>query len=119
MLAESKAMGADGLWAMEENLLGDLEPKKKETSVWMEAASADFSRCFFQVRRAPDDENLPTFHPCGRRLLWHPRSSPPHAGDTAPGDFEPWLSGSDPAYNPDVDQAVQITRVSTKANSSK
>jgi hypothetical protein len=52
MLAESKAMGADGLWAVEEDLLGDLDPKKEETSVWMEAAYADFSRCFFQVQRA-------------------------------------------------------------------
>jgi putative SOS response-associated peptidase YedK len=31
--------------------------------------------------------------------------------------FEPWLSGSDPAIDPDIDDLVQITPVSPKMNS--
>jgi putative SOS response-associated peptidase YedK len=30
--------------------------------------------------------------------------------------FEPWLSGSDPAVDPDIDAAVQITAISPKMN---
>jgi hypothetical protein len=30
--------------------------------------------------------------------------------------FEPWLSGADPAVDPEIDAAVQITAVSPKMN---
>jgi hypothetical protein len=54
MLAERKAMEADGRWAAEKNAFGSLEPKNNETRGWMNTARADFSRCFFLVRGAEE-----------------------------------------------------------------
>ena len=49
LLAERKAMEADGRWAAEKRW-GDLEPKNAETRAWMEKAAVLFSRCLFLVR---------------------------------------------------------------------
>ncbi len=49
-LAERKAMEADGRWAAEKNVYGNLELRNPETRAWMELAEADFSRCLFLVR---------------------------------------------------------------------
>ena len=40
LLAERKAMEADGRWAAEKNF-GRLKPKNEETRAWMKAAQAD------------------------------------------------------------------------------
>ena len=45
MLAERKAMEADGRWSAEQDAFGDLIPNNDETLAWMDGASADFSRC--------------------------------------------------------------------------
>ena len=50
LLAERKAMEADGRWAAEKDWRGSLEPENAETRAWMEKAAADFSRCLFLVR---------------------------------------------------------------------
>jgi uncharacterized protein YjbI with pentapeptide repeats len=52
MLAERKALEANGSWAAEEIFPGILEPKNNETRDWIDAARADFSRCHFLARRA-------------------------------------------------------------------
>ena len=49
LLAERKAMEADGRWVAEKDWRGSLEPKNAETSTWMEKAAASFSRCLFLV----------------------------------------------------------------------
>ncbi len=55
LLAERKAMEADGRWAakIEE---GILEPENEETRTWMEAAKASFSYGRFLVREAEGDK---------------------------------------------------------------
>ena len=58
MLAERKAIEADGRWATEEDDFGIIEPKNDETRAWMDAASADFSRCHFLVRGAREEADL-------------------------------------------------------------
>jgi hypothetical protein len=59
MLAERKAMEADGRWAAERRPgwaaerrypWSKPEPKNEETRAWMEAAAADLSYCLFLVR---------------------------------------------------------------------
>ncbi len=50
LLAERKAMEANGRWAAEKKSWGSLEPKNAETSAWMEKAAAAFSRCLFLSR---------------------------------------------------------------------
>jgi Pentapeptide repeats (9 copies) len=59
MLAERKAMEADGRWAAERRPgwaverkypWDKLEPKNEETGAWIEAAAADLSHCRFLVR---------------------------------------------------------------------
>ncbi|MGO9485308.1 MAG: pentapeptide repeat-containing protein [Rhodomicrobium sp.] len=50
LLAKRKAMEADGRWFAYKDWKGDLEAKNEETRAWMEAATADFSRCLFLVR---------------------------------------------------------------------
>ena len=52
LLAERKAMEADGRWATKKSLFSRLEPKNAETRAWMKTAEADFSRCLFLVRGA-------------------------------------------------------------------
>src|SRR5215475_15333948 len=47
MLAERKAIAADGFWAAETTAAGYLAPKNAKTRSWMDAAQADFSRCLF------------------------------------------------------------------------
>jgi Pentapeptide repeats (9 copies) len=47
MLAERKAMEADGRWAAETAAAGYLASKNAETRSWINAAQADFSRCLF------------------------------------------------------------------------
>ena len=61
MLAERKAMEADGRWAVGECCFGAPQAKNNETRAWMEAASADFSRCLFLVRglRRPKQARTP------------------------------------------------------------
>ncbi len=41
LLAERKAMEADGRWAAEKDWMGDLEPKNAKTHGWMDKAEAD------------------------------------------------------------------------------
>ena len=52
LLAEHKAMEADGRWVAEKDWTGDLEPKNAETRDWMKKAEAIFFRCLFLVRGA-------------------------------------------------------------------
>ncbi len=40
MLAERKALEADGRWAAEKDWKGDLEPKNEDTRAWMDAATS-------------------------------------------------------------------------------
>jgi len=47
LLAERKAMEADGRWAAEKGRCGKLEPQNEETRAWMTKAAADLSRCRF------------------------------------------------------------------------
>ncbi len=47
LLAERKAMEADGRWAAEKDDFGSLEPKNARTRAWIERAAADFSRGLF------------------------------------------------------------------------
>jgi hypothetical protein len=50
MLAERRAMEADGRWAAKYDFLDRaLKAKNDETRIWMESAAADFSRCVFLV----------------------------------------------------------------------
>jgi uncharacterized protein YjbI with pentapeptide repeats len=50
LLVERKAREADGRWAAEKDVFGNLEAKNEETRAWMQKALADFSRCLFLVR---------------------------------------------------------------------
>ena len=52
LLAERKAMEADGRWAEEEDPFRRLEPKNEETRAWIEAAAIDFTCSLFLVRGA-------------------------------------------------------------------
>jgi hypothetical protein len=62
MLAERKAIAADGFWAAETTSAGYLAAKNAKTRSWIDAAQADFSRCLFgphspaQNREAAADE---------------------------------------------------------------
>lgn len=48
LLAERKAMEADGRWDVEMGWQGSLEPKNELTRTWMKKAAADFSRWLFE-----------------------------------------------------------------------
>ena len=54
MLAERKALEAAGRWSTKKQPGGGLEPKNEETRAWMEASTADFSRCLFLVKGAEE-----------------------------------------------------------------
>jgi uncharacterized protein YjbI with pentapeptide repeats len=62
LLAERKAIAADGFWVAETTAAGYLAPKNAKTRSWMDAAQADFSRCHFgphssaQNKEAAGDE---------------------------------------------------------------
>jgi hypothetical protein len=49
MLAERKAMEADGRWAAKKNSLGHLVAENDETDGWIKAAAAIFSSCLFRM----------------------------------------------------------------------
>src|SRR5215475_1158481 len=55
MLAERKAIAADGYWAAESTGAGYLAPKNSKTRSWLDAAQADFSRCLFGPHSAPQN----------------------------------------------------------------
>jgi hypothetical protein len=50
LLAERKAMEADGRWAAENDGIGNLKPKNESTRDFLARAEADFSRCLILVR---------------------------------------------------------------------
>ena len=50
LLAECKAMEADGRWAAEKDTIGRLVPKNELTRAWMEKAAVLFFRCVFLLR---------------------------------------------------------------------
>lgn len=49
LLAERKRLEEAGSWCIERDHYGFLEPNNNETRNWMEAATADFSRCIFAL----------------------------------------------------------------------
>ena len=65
LLAERKALMEAGLWPEKQDFLGDLEPKNAETRAWMEKAAADFSCLRFE---APGDDASVTNEPAVKSI---------------------------------------------------
>jgi uncharacterized protein YjbI with pentapeptide repeats len=57
LLAERRAIEADGHWDVEKIQGGELKPKNDATRVWMQKASVIFSSCYFLVKEVEKTEN--------------------------------------------------------------
>ena len=59
LLAERKAMEADGRWSATINSKGRLVPNNTKTQVWMQRSAVDFSRCIFLMHGEGWDRTVP------------------------------------------------------------